>query len=71
MIQVIQMPAGNWGLGPSLLYLFGMVGVLCVMAWNSHKDQPKRRQSDEELLEEQKRAVFTRLMIDAAKERSN
>jgi hypothetical protein len=63
---VVPVSSGGWSLGPSLLYLFGMIAVL---GWIDWKCRAEREKTPEELMEECKREAFTKLMQEAAERR--
>lgn len=74
---IIPVPSGNWGMGPSLLYLFGIIGVLIYAEWDwrrlegpTAEEQARaamrKRQKDDERAKDE---LFTRLLIEAANER--
>lgn len=76
---VIPVPSGNWGLGPSLLYLFGVIAVMIYFEREFRKldrDRPKhwwtKEEYDKEVAKQKERdkaELFTRLLVQAAEER--
>lgn len=68
---IIPVASGSWGIGPSLLYLVGMVGILIWLVATTPR-MPRRRDMEADRLrdiERQKEETFTRLLIEAAQER--
>lgn len=65
----IMMPNASWGLGPSLLYFFGMLGALVWVMWLFGRGAMDRGQTHEEAAEQRKSEAFTNALIRDAKRR--
>lgn len=62
---MIVIPIGtNWGIGPSLLYMFGMLGALIYVSWPTQKSKKKKQARDE--IEATKAAIFHDALMQAA-----
>ena len=72
MPVIVPMPSGNWGIGPSLLYLVGMVGLLIYVIASTPKDPRKERQERDEEAERKRKAdeSFAKALAVAAEERA-
>lgn len=73
-VMIIPAPmGGNWGLGPSLLYLFGVLGALIWFEIGMRRHRPASPEEIERRLlaekEAAKQARFTALLIADAKSR--
>jgi hypothetical protein len=67
---ILPMPTGNWGWGPTLLYIIGVIGAFAWHERQMRKMFPKPPRPDPaRAMERLKAERFTQLLIEAAQER--
>jgi hypothetical protein len=66
---IIPVPSGHWGLGPSLLYLFGVLGAVLYFAWREEHDDPTPEERRKATIERLKDEAFTRALMQAASQK--
>ena len=64
LIVPIPVPSGNWSIGPSLLYLFSVIGILIYLAITAPRE-PKKGPTPEQLSEKRKQEAFYKALMDA------
>jgi hypothetical protein len=67
-MMFVPVPAGSWGLGPSLLFLLGVAVGVPLIDWWFGRDE-RRALTPDEVMERRKAEAFTRALVDAAKRR--